>query len=103
VSYLRKPGGEQTVLAALDPELATRVARLFTERMFLVQVGPACTCDEAEVVADLLRACGLPYAAEMWLYGHSAGDDPIEGDRHVGMVEPDDPNAPDLDGALPEV
>lgn len=52
----------------------------FTDDILSDEIGPKLTCEEAEIVADLLRATGHPEAAVMWIKDHSLSDD--EGDAH---------------------
>lgn len=89
------PSEQAKFLASLDhvdlkpftvPWLVGRVAAIMADDMFSIQVGPACSCDEAEVLADLLRGFGYANEAQTWLYGHSTGDE--DGDDHFKMQEP---------------
>lgn len=46
-------------------------------------VGPALTCRETEVLADLFREAGIGDVARALIFGHARGDD--EGDQHYGL------------------
>lgn len=67
------------------PQVAA-VAAVLADPMFSIQVGPSCTCSEAETFADLLIAFGFIAEAQTWLYGHSTGDE--DTDDHFEMQEP---------------
>ena len=59
---------------------ATTLAEVLSDPMTAGDAGPAFTCNEAEAIAEVMRAVGLDEAAEAWIAGHAAGDD--EGDDH---------------------
>jgi hypothetical protein len=55
--------------------LATsRFVSVFTVEDLAEAVGPHLQCDEAEVLADLLRALGQPEAASLWMHTHAVTD-----------------------------
>ena len=63
------------------------LAEMFSDQMFAIQVGPAMRCEEADTVADFLRVFGHGHQAELWLHGHSVGDDEAT-DSHHDYPEP---------------
>lgn len=69
-----------------EQKAVAAVAAVLTDDMFSIQVGPACSCKEAETFAALLVAFGFAKDAQVWLYGHSTGDE--ETDDHFNMQEP---------------
>lgn len=61
-------------------------ASVFGDRMTATHVGAGFTCEEAELIADMLRAAGCENEARTWLRDHAEGDDEIE-DMHHGWDE----------------
>lgn len=73
-----------TALEETDDKLimvdVTELAGVFGDGMTAMHVGPHFTCSEADVIAATLAAGGHTEAAESFLSGHVAGDEP--GDTH---------------------
>jgi hypothetical protein len=88
VPVVNRETGEQVVtlklgaLQALDTVLTalTAFGETFADKQLASDVGPHLSCNEVEVVADLLTAIDLDDVAMMWRRGHAASDD--EGDLH---------------------
>lgn len=60
--------------------LLQRVAAVAGDALWCRDIGPALTCDEAEVFADVLRHAGDHAAADRFLDAHAESDEP--GDLH---------------------
>lgn len=56
------------------------MAHCLGDGLTAMHVGPRFTCGEAESIADVMRAAGFTDAADVWIEGHAAGDEP--GDMH---------------------
>ncbi|MEU0489936.1 hypothetical protein ABZ249_11965 [Nocardiopsis sp. NPDC006139] len=62
------------------PDPAQEWARVWCDPYLAGDLGARLTCEETEVVADLLSTLGMPRQALAWLVEHAQGDD--EGDSH---------------------
>lgn len=62
------------------PDPAQEWARVWCDPYLAEDLGGRLTCEEAEVLADLLATLGMPRQALAWLVEHAQGDD--RGDSH---------------------